>query len=156
MPPTSGAVASASWVTACGVGAAWLASGMRAGSRLITVELDPTRAAVARALFVDRSDVAVLTGDWTSIGPHGPFDILVSDGGPKREPAAPEQLSPLLRPGGMLVLDDYTPESAWTAEQRAAWTADTSRSIWLDNPRWLASELQIAADMAVILAVRRD
>ena len=139
--------------TGCGVGTAWLASGMQAGSNLVTVELEPARAAIGRSLFRDRQDVEVLTGDWRLAAPHGPFDLLFSDGGPKREADAPDRLGPMLRTGGLLVLDDYTPESAWTKAQRALWADDSSRTIWLDNPRWSALELQVAPQMSVILAV---
>ena len=90
------------------------------------------------------------------IAPHGPFDLLFSDGGPKREPDAPDLLLPLIRPGGLLVLDDYTPESAWTDAQRATWSNDMSRTIGLDNPHFSACELQIGREKAVILAVRLD
>jgi predicted O-methyltransferase YrrM len=141
--------------TACGVGAAWIASGMRPGTSLVTVELDPERASIASRVLAGRSDVTVLNGDWRLAGPFGPFDILFSDGGPKREPDAPTLLNPLLRPGGLVVLDDYTPETAWTPEQRALWQNDRSRTVWLENPDWSAIELQVATDMAVILAVRR-
>jgi hypothetical protein len=42
------------------------------------------------------------------------------------------------------VLDDYTP-GIGIAD-------DISRQIWLDSPAWLAIELQLASDAAVILA----
>lgn len=141
--------------TACGVGAAWIASGMPAGTSLVTVELDPERASIASRVLAGRGDVTVLIGDWRVAEAFGPFDMLFSDGGPKREPDAPTLLKPLLRPGGLLLLDDYTPESAWTPEQRALWRNDSSRTAWLESLDWSASELQVAADMAVILAVRR-
>lgn len=142
--------------TACGVGAAWIASGMRLGSSLTTVELDPTRAAIAREIFSECRDVDVLTGDWSEVAQYGPFDLLFSDGGPKRNPGDPELLAPLLRPGGLLVLDDYTPESAWTEDQRSRYKDDLSRRIWLENQQWAACELQVAAAMSVILATRLD
>ncbi|MEO8744350.1 MAG: class I SAM-dependent methyltransferase [Candidatus Dormibacter sp.] len=142
--------------TAYGVGAAWLATGMCAGARLHTVEIDAGRASAATALFADRSDVIVIRGDWSHMRTYAPFDLLFSDGGPKREPEAPTLLRPLLRPGGLLVLDDYTPESAWTEEQRKSYQNDVSRRIWLENPEWSAQELQLSKDISVILAVRFD
>lgn len=92
--------------TACGVGAAWIASGMRLGVRLITVELDPDRAAIAAGVFRGRDDVTVLEGDWRQAIAHGPFGMVFSDGGPKREADAPAQLAALVAPGGLLVLDE--------------------------------------------------
>ena len=140
--------------TACGVGAAWMATGVRAGTTLVTIELDETRSGIAARLFEDRPDVTVIQGDWSAIAPHAPFDMLVSDGGPKREPDAPDLLKPLLRVGGLLVLDDYTPESVWTEEQRARFAKDVSRTIWLENPEWSAVEIQVAPTMDIILATR--
>lgn len=140
--------------TAYGVGAGWMAAKIQVGTKLITIELDESRAGIAARVFEDRADVRVLQGDWTAIIPHGPFDMLVSDGGPKRESEAPELLRPLLRVGGLLVLDDYTPESAWTEQQRAVYADDVSRTIWLENPDWSAIEVQVAPKMAIILATR--
>ena len=143
--------------TAFAVGAAWLASGLRADGRLVTVELDPIRAAGAWQLFEGRDEVLALPGDWRLIGQYAPFDVLFADGGPKHEPEAPDVLAPLLRLGGLLVLDDFTPESAWTPEMRARWgsaAGDPTRQLWLNHPKWRAQELQLGATASVILAVR--
>ena len=85
--------------TAGGIGAAWLASGMRAGSSLVTVELDPERAALAASVLSGVPGVTLLEGDWSLAAGGGPYDLVFSDGGPKREPEAPAQLAHLLRPG---------------------------------------------------------
>ena len=45
----------------CGVGAAWIATGLRDGSRLVTVEADAQRAQAAREVLAGRADVQVLT-----------------------------------------------------------------------------------------------
>jgi predicted O-methyltransferase YrrM len=132
--------------TAYGVGAAWIESGMGPGARLITVELDAERARSARELFADRPFVEVLTGDWSLCLERGPFDMLFSDGGPKRNPGDPEKLFPLLKPGGLVVLDDYT---AGYAQD------DVSRKIWLSSRRYRALEVTLTPDASVILATRR-
>jgi len=134
--------------TAYGVGAAWIESGLRPGSTLRTVELDSKRAAAASALFADSPSVEVLTGDWSLAWDRGPFDLLFSDGGPKRAPGDPEKLAPLVRSGGLVVLDDYTPDHSDDD--------DSSRRIWLENPMYRAREIMVAPDASVILAVRMD
>jgi len=58
--------------TGCGVGLAWLASGARPGTRLVSVELDAERAERAAALFSGCPQVTVLPGDWQEIYPQGP------------------------------------------------------------------------------------
>jgi len=131
--------------TAYGVGAAWIESAMRPGATLVTVELDPGRATAAAALLADNAAIEVLCGDWSLALDRGPFDLLFSDGGPKRNPGDTEKLAPLLRPGSLLVLDDYTPRSG----------EDMSRRIWLENPAYRTVELMLTPSAAVLLATRR-
>jgi predicted O-methyltransferase YrrM len=132
--------------TAYGVGAAWIESGLRAGATLLTIELDAGRAGAARSLFAGSDSVEVLAGDWQVAFDHGPFDLLFSDGGPKRAPGDPEKLAPLLRAGGLVVLDDYTPDYPDPD--------DISRRIWLDNPSYRAQEIMVSRSASVIVAVR--
>ncbi len=132
--------------TACGVGAAWLVSGMREGATLTTVEIDPARAEAAARLLASPS-VKVLTGDWRIAQEHGPFDLIFDDGGPKHELNAPDLILPLLRPGGLLLMDDFTPGRVTES--------DATRQIWFAHQSYLAVELQVSPSMAVIFAVRR-
>lgn len=67
--------------TGCGVGLAWLASRVRPDARLVSVEIDTERAGLVAELFTDRPHVVVIHGDWREIYRHGPFDLLVPDGG---------------------------------------------------------------------------
>ena len=94
--------------TGCGVGLAWLASGARPGTRLVSVEIDAERAGLVADLFAGLPQVVIIPGDWREICPAGPFDLLVLDGGGVA--ADPEEL---LKPGGTVVVDDLTPASAW-------------------------------------------
>jgi predicted O-methyltransferase YrrM len=130
--------------TAFGVGAAWIESGLRPGATLLSVDLDAGRAACARKLFADTHAVEVMTGDWSLALERGPFDLLFSDGGPKRNPGDPEKLVPLLRAGGLVVLDDYTPNFG----------PDPSRDVWLDSQLYRAQEVQVSREACVILAVK--
>jgi len=131
--------------TAYGVGAGWIESGMRPGATLLTVELDPGRAAAAAALFADNPAIDVLSGDWSIALDRGPFDLLFSDGGPKRNPGDPEKLAPLLRPGSLVVLDDYTP----------GFEEDVSRQIWLENAAYRTLELTFTPSASVLVATKR-
>jgi predicted O-methyltransferase YrrM len=98
--------------TGCGVGATWLVSGLAADSRFVTVEEDGERAASVAALFQHRPNVRVLHGDWHDILAHEPFDLLFVDAAPAKydEPAVVVES---LRIGGLVVLDDLTPEEYW-------------------------------------------
>jgi predicted O-methyltransferase YrrM len=132
--------------TAFGVGAAWVESGLRPDATLLTIELDVERATAAQALFATSDSVEVVAGDWHLALDRGPFDLLFSDGGPKRAPGDPEKLAPLVRPGGIVVLDDYTPDYPDPD--------DISRKIWLDNTNYRAQEIMVSREASVIVAVR--
>ena len=131
--------------TAYGVGTAWIESGMNADATLFTVELDAGRANAARELFAGNPAVEMATGDWSLALDRGRFDLLFSDGGPKRLPGDPEKLLPLLRPGGLVVLDDYTP----------GFGEDESRQIWLENPAYRAVEIMLTSSASAIVATKR-
>ncbi len=133
--------------TAYGVGAAWIESGLRPGAVLVTIELDPGRAGSARSMFADNPAVEVIQGDWSLALDRGPFDLVFSDGGPKRRAGDPEKLAPLVRAGGLLVLDDFSPGRDIAS--------DESRRIWLESGLYRAVEVGVSAEASVILAVRR-
>jgi predicted O-methyltransferase YrrM len=132
--------------TAFGVGAAWIESGLRPGATLLSIELDPERAAAAQALFAGSDSVQVAAGDWQLALDREPFDLLFSDGGPKRVPGDPEKLAPLVRAGGVVLLDDYTPDYSDPD--------DIARRIWLDNPSYRAQEIMVSREASIIIAVR--
>jgi predicted O-methyltransferase YrrM len=128
--------------TGAGVGAAWLASALRPGIPLYTVEADAALAAAAWELFADDPDVHVLHCDWRELEAEAPFDLLFVDAA--RAKADPETIG-LLAPGGTAVLDDLTPDYA---------DPDPVRELWLGQPHLAAAELVVAPQAAVIVAVR--
>jgi predicted O-methyltransferase YrrM len=136
--------------TGCGVGLAWLASGAAPGARLVSVERDAGRAAAAREIFADRPDVTIVTGDWRHL-PGAPFDLLVLDGGGQGK-GTEEPLDPAgwLTPGGLLVIDDFTPMTAWPPVHEGG--PDTARLHWLRHPLLASAEVRIAPDTATIVA----
>jgi predicted O-methyltransferase YrrM len=141
--------------TGCGVGLAWLASGARAGVRLIGVERDPGRARVAAEVFADRPEVRILHDDWRRIEDHGPYDLLVLDGGgtgktPDDPPADPARL---LTPGGRIVIDDFTPATDWPPRYEGA--LDRPRMEWLQHPALDTIEIPLADDLATLVGTRR-
>jgi predicted O-methyltransferase YrrM len=137
--------------TGCGVGTAWMVSALSPSARLVTIELDATRAEAAQNLFAPYPNVQVLQGDWHELLSHGPFDLLFVDGGSaKRE--EPEIVLDALRPGGLVVLDDLWPEGNEPLESRGK--ADSVRDYWLNTRRLAATEVLTSPAMAVILATR--
>lgn len=140
--------------TACGVGAAWIASGMAHDAKLITYELDDEAAETATSIFAQEPRVEVVPGDAREIGDHGPFDLLFADGGFNK--SEPEPLLALVERGGIVLLDDLTPQHAWTPALRAKygeWRNDPVRVAWQESEA-RTTELLVTPDESVLLAVR--
>ena len=115
---------------------------------VVTVELDPDRAAVARERLRDLAHVEALEGDvWEVIQGRGPFGLVFADGGgPFRSDANREAVLELVEPGGLLVKDDLSPGRAVEG--------DEVREFFLRDPRLAATELLVTPEMAVIVASR--
>ena len=143
--------------TGCGVGLAWMVSAVDASTRLISVEVDPARAAATQALFRRHSNVTVLAGDWHAIAAHGPFDLLVLDGGGtgKKAEVDPQPADPheMLLPAGTVVIDDFTPCEEWPPTIDGE--VDRVRLHWLEHPALRATEVRLTPSMSTVIARRR-
>jgi predicted O-methyltransferase YrrM len=127
--------------TAFGEGAAAIAA---TAHELVTVERDPERAAVARGRLAGLANVELLVGDWRELlPPRAPFELVFLDGG--RSKADPAALG-LVAPGGLLVMDDLTPDRPGP---------DRVRELWLSNPAVAAVEILTTPATAAIVAARR-
>jgi predicted O-methyltransferase YrrM len=143
--------------TGCGVGSARIVDALGPDASLVTVELDDDRAAAASRLFADYEEVRVLHGDWHELlPPEAPFDLLFFDGGHWKRGdvlAESEQALSLVAPGGIVLIDDLTPESMWPEEWRGQ--PDSVRDFWLGHDDLVAVELLTTPESSAILAVRR-
>ncbi|WP_405708129.1 MULTISPECIES: O-methyltransferase [unclassified Streptomyces] len=137
--------------TGSGVGTAWLHSGLGDGARLVTVERDEDLARRAAGVFADDERVSVLTGDWRLLKQHAPFDVFFCDGGGKRDD--PQGVVDLLAPGGILILDDFTPSPHWPP--RFEGEVDGLRVFYLSHPDLDATEVLTTPDSSVVIAARR-
>lgn len=145
--------------TGTGVGSAWMLSHMNPATRFVTVEVDAERATTARDLFRALPNVQVIHGDWTEILAYGPFDLLFIDAGPAKAPynspggeAAVEKVLSVLQAGGIVVMDDLTPEEYWPEEWRGQ--PDFVREFWLNEPRLNAMEVLTTPRTMAILATK--
>jgi predicted O-methyltransferase YrrM len=126
--------------TAFGDGARAIAAGAKT---LVTVELDPERAAAARDALAGLGNVTVVEGDWREVlPPHAPFDFVFVDGGGQATKTDPDVLD-LGRRGTLFVLDDLTPGY----EGR-----DPVRELWLGSDRLAAAEIMTTPTTAAIVA----
>jgi predicted O-methyltransferase YrrM len=137
--------------TGCGVGLAWLAGSASPGSHLVSVEQDATRATRSRELFAADPRVTVFEGDWRDLERHGPFDLLVLDGcGHGKRGGETIEVETWLRPGGLLVIDDFVPSDTWPPVHDGE--VDEARLHWLTHPLLLATEIRTDPDAAAIVA----
>ncbi|THF71267.1 NUDIX domain-containing protein [Deinococcus sp. Arct2-2] len=135
-----------------GVGAAWLLSGMSVGAHLLTIDSDPEWTSVAREVLKGDACVTALHGDWQDALAYGPFDLIFSDCAPaKRETEQLESLLDALKPGGMLVLDNFSPPALLPP---VLYGGDPERERLWSHPRLSCTEVAVSAQKRVILAVR--
>lgn len=137
--------------TGCGVGAAWLLSGKRADASVVTAEVDPKLAAKVQALFKDRPDVEVVSGDWTVLATYAPFSLLFVDARDAKDSV--DAVADLIESGGMVVLDDFTPSVHWPPIYEGR--VDSLREQWLTDERFTSVEVMVTDDSSVVLATRR-
>jgi predicted O-methyltransferase YrrM len=114
--------------TAIGYSGLWMAPALPPDGLLITVEIDPARAAAARATFA-RAQVAervsVIVGD-VSRYLHklaGPFDLVFQDGDKQLYEPLLDRLVGLLAPNGLLVSDNVL----WSGEVVEGFVAEPRR-----------------------------
>lgn len=74
-------------------------------------------------------------------------DVFAAKGGGAADPER------LLEPGGVLVVDDFTPSRSWPPTY--AGRTDTARLHWLEHPALRTVDLPLAADLSALVAVRR-
>lgn len=138
--------------TGCGVGTAWLRSGLRADARILTAELDPVLAEAAAEIFLDDPQVEVRAADQATLRAEAPFSLLFLD---YAEPAevTVDAIAGLVAPGGLVVLDDVVPCEQWPPV--TAGRVDLVRERWLRDERFTTAEVMVASDAAAIIATRR-
>ena len=126
--------------TAYGDGAASIAS---TAHRLVTVEVDEERAAVARERLQGFPNVELHHGDWRAVlPPRAPFDLVFVDSG---DAATDPAVADLVSDGGFVLKDDLTPGRAGP---------DPVREFWATHPDFVVTELLTTPATAALLAAR--
>lgn len=138
--------------TGCGVGTAWLRSGVRGDASIISAEVDPKLAEAAAEIFSDDPRVEVFAADWSTLADRGPFSLVFLDA---REPKASgaDAVVDLVEPGGVVVLDDFTPCESWPPVFSGR--VDALREQWLTDERFTTVEVMVASDTSVLIATKR-
>jgi predicted O-methyltransferase YrrM len=108
--------------TGVGEGTAWLLDGMDAAARLVTVELDASVQAVARAQWGSDPRVTFVDGDggtWLEAYDGEPFDLVFADTWPGKFTHMERALD-LVAPGGTYLIDDLDPQPGWPEGHEAS------------------------------------
>jgi predicted O-methyltransferase YrrM len=143
----------AEYGTGCGVGTAWLRSGVRHDDvRIVSAELDATLAGAAAEIFADDPQVEVVAADWSTLADRAPFSLLFLDAG-ESTGADVDAVADLVEPGGIVVLDDFTPCELWPPIAHGR--VDALRERWLTDERFTAAEVMVAGDAATLICTRR-
>jgi predicted O-methyltransferase YrrM len=138
--------------TGTGAGLAWMVAAADSRVRFVSFEREGKRAEAAREVLAGRPNVEVVCGDSAAMFSRGPFDLLVHDGGPgsgKIPGSQPVDPVDVLRPGGTMTIDDYTPTNSWPPTFDGE--VDESRLHWLAHPVLTSTEVRVAPDLAVIV-----
>jgi len=137
--------------TGSGVGLAWLASAAHPRARLVSVELDKSRATRAAELFHDEPRVEIIQGDWRKLREYGPFDLLALDGGGQGKGSDPAiEPDEWLSPGGLVVIDDFAPLTSYPPMFQGR--IDVVRRHWLEHPRMRATQVRVTPEWSALLA----
>jgi len=137
--------------TGCGVGAAWIVSGLAPSTSFFTVEADVARSAASRALFEPLLNVRVIQGDWRDFLQNWRFGMLFASAASSRS-EYPELILKSLREGSLLILDGLPPPGKVSLRSRQE--AGRMRDFWLNDPRVISMEVEVSATEAVIIATR--
>jgi len=101
---------------------------------------------------LDDLDIEVIEGTWDDLLDHGPFGLLSV---PIRVARARDvdEILKAVSVGGLVVIDDMPPSHGFPPHDING-TVDTTRLAWLTHPKVHATEIQLASDMAAIVACR--
>jgi predicted O-methyltransferase YrrM len=137
--------------TLAGYSALWLARGLPPDGTLVTLEYDPHHAEVARANIARAglsSVVTVVVGAAVETLPTvvGPFDLVFVDADKPNNPVYVDWAARLLRPGGVLVLDNVVRggevADAASTDERVVGTRAALEAV-ANDPRLDATALQM-------------
>lgn len=138
--------------TGIGCGTAWLASGLPPSGTIVTVDIDARCSELAARAVADPR-VRFVVGDAADLRDSGPFDLVFVDAPPKRDGVEAVFALDILRPGSVVVMDDFTPSVRWPPEFEGS--VDQLRMDWLEHPSFVCHEIAVAPDHAVLIAVLR-
>ncbi len=135
----------------CGAGAAWLRLGARTRTHVFTVDEDEERCRRVREILTGQ-DVEVICGGWDELMEHGPFGLLSMPIRIARATPIPTIVKAVRR-GGIILVDDMPPSFGFPPRTIDG-GVDHTRLAWRSEPTVNCTEIQLAEDLAAIIACR--
>lgn len=136
--------------TGFGVGSAWILSNIQPDVQFVSVEIERSKVELVSKM-ITHSNAEFVCGDWKEIIQQGPFQFIFADAATAKTIDS-EILAEILEVGGLLLMDDFTPEEYWPAEWRGK--PDPVREFWLNHVRFTATEIYLTPRSSAILAVK--
>jgi predicted O-methyltransferase YrrM len=136
--------------TGFGVGSSWILSAIPPTVQFLSVDNSKEKIDVTSNLL-NYKQVEFFHGDWKEIIGKGPFQFIFADAAVAKSVEG-EILFNTLDIGGMLLMDDFTPEEHFPEEWRGK--PDKVREFWLNHKGLLATEIYLTPRSSAILATR--
>jgi predicted O-methyltransferase YrrM len=136
--------------TGLGVGSSWILSAISPPVYFISVDSDSNKIEMVRKT-ITHPQAEFVMGDWKEIVSKGPFQFIFADAAIVKTVEG-EQLFEVLDIGGLLLMDDFTPEDHWPDEWRGR--PDPVREFWLNHETLASTEVYLTPKSSAILATR--
>lgn len=136
--------------TGFGVGSSWILSAIAPTVQLITVDHSKEKIDLV-SNNIRHSQVEFICGDWKEVITKGPFQFVFADAAAAKIIEA-ELLVKTLEVGGMLFMDDFTPEEHFPEEWKGK--PDFVREFWLNHTDLFATEIYLTPKTSAILATK--
>ena len=136
--------------TGYGVGSAWILSAITPTIQFISVD-NAKEKVDATAAHINHNQAEFIYGDWKEVIAKGPFQFIFADAAAAKTIEG-ELLINTLAVGGMLFMDDFTPEEHFPIEWQGK--PDKVREYWLNHSGLRATEIYLNPTSSAILATK--
>ena len=136
--------------TGFGVGSSWILSAIAPSVKFISVDNSKDKIDLTSNNIIHKQAKFVY-GDWKDIIGSGPFQFIFADAAVAKI-AEGESVFDILEIGGLLLMDDFTPEEHFPEEWKGE--PDEVREFWLNHPNLAATEIYLTPTSSAILATR--
>lgn len=137
--------------TGFGVGSSWILSFITPAVEFISVDHSYEKIEAVINSIV-HPQARFILGDWKDVLSQGPFRFIFADAAAAKT-CEGDRLIQALDTGGLLLMDDFTPEEHFPEEWKGK--PDTVRDYWLNHQGLFATEIYLTPKSSAILATKR-